>query len=489
MSLENEEFVFTRATTVHEALALVGIDGDATDPGSTAGTLAALWGGDATTKVETLGELPATSFTEELRNWRIGQNPAPLVLRGKAERVGRLARAIFNPTPSTSTTLVATAAISDAEGRKIKLSMVVAQWNDTEIEVEVHKMAMYFARWSVIFGKLDRPEPCETPAPEQMSALEYLIKTGQVPYVDFSIWGPFFTRIMKRLKLVGKTLTEDGTLTTMEIFGPPTFEHWKSSYRVFVAAALMADLYDLGMMVKYRDQMEEWVRYYGHDCWLLIYQADVRFRQEMLERQSLFVQMEADREGRELTVKQKWQEAWRAAFADQSFWTRELKDPAMAVCLKLRKLEEVVHNDARAASHTDEHLPSSTFEHSWDPSSSHGVPAPPRPAGKVKKIGKRGQGLESSGSGFLTNRNGVKLCDAFNLGQCSGNGQCSWSLGAHQCHRCLRSDHGAWETHKCPKAQANQGSGKGAGKDGKNQGGKNKGGKGGKNKGGKGWGK
>ena len=101
MAVEQDEFVFTRATTVHEALALVGIDGDATDPTSTAGTLAALWGADATTKVETLGELPPASFTEDLRNWRLGQNPAPLVLRGKAEKVGRLARAIVNPTPST----------------------------------------------------------------------------------------------------------------------------------------------------------------------------------------------------------------------------------------------------------------------------------------------------------------------------------------------------------------------------------------------------
>ena len=111
-------------------------------------------------------------------------------------------------------------------------------------------MSMYFARWAVIFGKHDRPEPCESPAPEQMSALEYLIRTRQVPYVDFSAWGPYFTRVMKRLKLVGKTLAESGTLTTLEIFGPPTFERWKGSYCVFVAAALMADLYDLGIVVK-----------------------------------------------------------------------------------------------------------------------------------------------------------------------------------------------------------------------------------------------
>ena len=97
--------------------------------------------------------------------------------------------------------------------RKIKLSQVLSQVDDTEIDVltEPQLVGMY-ARYEHLFGKGQRPHPSREPSVEQLTAIHGLIRSDQNPYVDFAIFGPFATRLKKRLKFQGLTLSKDGEL-------------------------------------------------------------------------------------------------------------------------------------------------------------------------------------------------------------------------------------------------------------------------------------
>ena len=98
-------------------------------------------------------------------------------------------------------------------------------------------------------------------------------------------------------------------------------------------------------------------------------------------------------------------------------------------------------------------------------------PPPPQPLKDRRKDPPPAKEPVINGGKFVTNRRGQGLCHGFNDGSCLKSnylGMCSKSERfAHQCHFCLKQDHGA---NKCTKTEAsapkppkNKGAGRGKG--------------------------
>ena len=115
----------------------------------------------------------------------------------------------------------------------MKLSSVISQIDDTELIVAEEKEVLrYYARYESVFGAGERPaKDCE-PTAEQLTGLRHLCDQGSPPYADFSIFGPFGHRMMKRIKLSGFSIERDGSLRTVELYGPNNLGAWLQSYNV-----------------------------------------------------------------------------------------------------------------------------------------------------------------------------------------------------------------------------------------------------------------
>ena len=107
------------------------------------------------------------------------------------------------------------------------------------------------ARYEHLFGKDQRPHPSREPSVEQLTAIHGLIRSDQNPYVDFAIFGPFATRLKKRLKFQGLILSKDGERIQTELHGPQNFATWKASFEVYYNALIMVDAVDLGSVLDY----------------------------------------------------------------------------------------------------------------------------------------------------------------------------------------------------------------------------------------------
>ena len=169
--------------------------------------------------------------------------------------------------------------------QKVKLSQVLRQGDDTDLEVLPQAaMVVGFGRWEAYFGLERRPAEEAEITIEQFTCMKHLLESERVPYADFAIWGPFGHRTERKLRIAGQLLQADGTFRSVEIAGPPTLEVWCQSWDVLQTAYVFLDVLNLGTMVEYKKMICDYHAQYGPACWLLIYQTEIRFRLEHVER-------------------------------------------------------------------------------------------------------------------------------------------------------------------------------------------------------------
>ena len=82
----------------------------------------------------------------------------------------------------------------------------------------------------------------------------------------------------------GYSLTGDGSLHVAELKGPSNFEEWYLSWQVFKTAAIMIGFISPETLERYGTFIKRMHTTYGARCWLLLYQADMRYRLEEAER-------------------------------------------------------------------------------------------------------------------------------------------------------------------------------------------------------------
>lgn len=121
-------------------------------------------------------------------------------------------------------------AITGSPTRKLKLSSVVDPTLDAEIQqMEQGELNRLYQEYSLKFGA--HPAPEVDPSGDQLSALQQLIRAGALPYVDFSIWGPFGLRSLRKQVFTSYILNAaTGEWSKREAPGPPNILSWERPF-------------------------------------------------------------------------------------------------------------------------------------------------------------------------------------------------------------------------------------------------------------------
>ena len=313
-----------------------------------------------------------------------------------------------------------------------------------------------------------KPPAAEELTSEQLASLDSVLQSGRVPYADFAVWGLRGDRLLKQVKLVGKVFSTDGTWSMVEMFGPGGFDLWDSSYNLLRSGLIQFGAVDLGILLNYRNAFARRYKQLGPEVWHLAYQAECRCRLELMERlhrQVLDDYEDAKSRNRDhpYDPDRPWNLVWQMAADASDFWKEELENPGFKVVARVAALGDVVDGDARAAGGPGQAgaaPPGSAFEASQSKRGLPcGYPAPPPPP-KKQRGNAQGELCHQVVDGkHQVNRSGVKLCQAFQTGQCGPtrrNNQCPRNPAEiHQCEHCLETGHGSAYPHPCtrtPKA-------------------------------------
>ena len=503
-----ETFAFATLKDVADFIPLNGTTDDKTTP---RGAIYALLGVNDTTPPRVLGMETENDFDGEVNNCRLDPDGTPtrppMAARGAMKLLGKICRVMAGtephphalPTPTAAppqpatqmAAAVATAANPQAiaPGQQaiginniIHLNLITQQSDDsTTLRMDDTTFLQCLARWKKVFGTHGKPKPSAEPTYDQLSCLKALLDNGRVPYVDFAIFGPDGARMAQKLKLSGHMLGGDGIFRMMTIAGPPHIDSWMLSSEVWANSMIMLGAIDLGNLITYQDHIRTAYLKLGEDAWMLIYQADVRARLELMPRLNtdLAVQHQAALDASGTTPynpQRPWDYTLHMLLSQVKFWKDELEDPGLRLLAATNNVADFIGGDAPISMDAEP----STQRHNRGKRGTN-----PHPRGKRQNSGTQSSSTPASGV-HTANRKGHALCAGWNNGSCTGSvgGFCPMNPNLkHQCNICLAQDHGA---HQCTAAQVraprHDGGGKGRGK-GKGRGngrGKGRGKKGGK---------
>ena len=104
------------------------------------------------------------------------------------------------PKVPTTTPVVEHALIINQIDKRISETLTVLQHGE------------FLKRYKDKFGPRERPPMDREPTAEQLSVLQVVVDSGQVPYTDFALWGPHGGRQYRKNKLRGAIFKGDGTL-------------------------------------------------------------------------------------------------------------------------------------------------------------------------------------------------------------------------------------------------------------------------------------
>ena len=188
------------------------------------------------------------------------------------------------------------------------------------------QMTMWYEMYKVRGGD---PLPEKEPTPDQLSALHTrVVVLGLEPYADFSILTPFGRRTAKTLRHRGWFLQEDGSYMPADVPGPGDLHTWASCWKVYEVIMLM--LYaDGGVPVVVSIALEAYYEAFTclarefPEAWHLCQSAEDRCRAEHFPRLARHITKQKGRVA-------SWSEVFEAAAADDHYWDREVRRPAVA---------------------------------------------------------------------------------------------------------------------------------------------------------------
>jgi hypothetical protein len=464
-------------------------------------------GVDAHTPVRELAIVEAGDFNHEIDEWQPDGVRPPITFRSKAKAIGLYCRvaAGVEYTPD------ANRAWEESEARRaldhersLQLAAVPSQPYEAPATGNFKKVSLKIAvqersdetavmsfddvekcRKSYLAKMHTKSIPLEdTPSAEQLSVLAVILGERCAPYVDFAIFGPFGNRVRKAMSHKGLVFGPNGSLIMEEFRGPPSIVEWLSCWRVFQTAMVMLDAADHPQLEAYARHITKLSSQYGATAWSTIYQAEVRFRREMLDRvreeQSGKLDAALEAGGSYPFVPLRpWDRCFEVAVTGRQwiqYWADQVNTPAMMVLVKVASSDYFLGGDAQVASGPSSHL-----------ATMYATAVPEAPSGSRRPVGQVAGGpvkreLQDNGNHahpkkpkverihqvhgdcYTANRKGQRLCAAFQQGTCRGNCQ---HKQAHQCDRCLDPRHGSNHPSPCnakPKEPVTRGKGKGKGK-------------------------
>ena len=286
----------------------------------------------------------------------------------------------------------------------------------------------------------------------------------RAPYADFSVWGPHGQRALRRQKLTGKQFDSDGSLITVELYGPCNLTAWLASYAVLATSLIMHRAVKRAHLDAYRDFIIELHNTFGDRLWVLLYQADVRMRHEWMDscRRTLIGQ-HAHMLGMggytAFDPAQPWNMVWAEAVKADKFWQREFLTQCIRINCNSTSLSMVVNGDAPISHSMHDNIAAGVPSAMSSMPVQRSISAPP--AKKQKTSGstttsRTSEPTRNAQGVFTSNRKGLLLCAAFQTNSCS-NLQCPLQ---HQCGKCLQT-HAATSCAGAGVAVVGKGCGKG----------------------------
>ena len=208
---------------------------------------------------------------------------------------------------------------------KVKLSTVLDQSSDAEVqllpaETLFQKRSTY--RMAMGGDPLERHNFTDT----QLSALSRRVAGGGVPYADFAVWGPYGSRIERKMKFKSSFRDAAGNWRIVECPGPATFEVWEECWEVFKAAAIADGIASPATLDIYSAEFRSRCKEYAK-CWHLCVEADVIARSEqlVLERRKQESFHAVSPQASNYNPLQPWNSVIRAVALDTAFWDRVLE--------------------------------------------------------------------------------------------------------------------------------------------------------------------
>jgi len=409
--------------------------------------------------------LPVHGIVDLIRSWSEELRPAyaeqvKVALTFNAIRLMfELELADLLPPPASATVILPTApsaptAVLATTGVKIKLSQIIDQGSDQEILILDH---VALTRFRTRFNDLNGDSPLQKVevTDAQLSALDFRVTSGQAPFADFGVWGPYGARLERRLKFTHHVMGPDGTWKTMELPGADSLHTWRSCWSVFRTASIMVGLAHPAVLDRYEalfvDRCERYPR-----CWHICARADIRCRMEWWtderRRQESFHAHHPTLSGYDPNMP--WNSVIKASASDVEFWDRELKEPSL------------LYTMGHGKTHPTHVTPLLEPEGGVDPprkpkrprgGRGKGKQQEPNKVAKGKGKGRKGQPVRNRDGKYNTDRAGKQLCYAWNrtaggctTGQCPAGRShlCEECLQPHRCIDCpLKSSKGGAEVH------------------------------------------
>jgi hypothetical protein len=273
--------------------------------------------------------------------------------------------------------------------RTLKVSAHLDQRSSSEITflptADIQKMYhRYVQAWH------EMPSADVKPTDEQLAALQHTKEAGMVPYADLSIVGPHGVRFHKKQMMSGLMLNRDGQFLSAEFYGPPSIELWTASYDVLAAALIMIGAVSRPVLSAYRKKMKMLNQMYGPSVWHLLYQTDVRCRQELMA--AIFHELLADHNTALETgtpsrfdPAEPWDQVWSTATKRVEFWTDQFERPAGLIASHVRQLSSVIDGDVQIT------RGKGSPQQQQPPSGGPRVQQPKKKANKKKPFGKNGR--------------------------------------------------------------------------------------------------
>ena len=242
---------------------------------------------------------------------------------------------------------------SGVKERVLKMANIIDQGDDSELlpptSMEINN---WLQNYMSVMGA--PPQESEEPSPNQLAGLaKRVFRDDGPPYCDFGIYGPYERKLSKTLRCRIYTPLGDGTFLQRELPGPPTFQAWQASWRVFRTSCLMLDIVNLAALEIYGNHIERLVVQWPA-CWGLIYAADDLARAERLQKLRRQFTVE---EGLGRQVPRGWNQRkpWSCLFTeitrDDSFWSEKVHIPASAWVAAGSRGAPVVATEAAVKSH------------------------------------------------------------------------------------------------------------------------------------------
>ena len=317
---------------------------------------------------------------------------------------------------------------------EIKLSLILDPNLDSKlVRMPQTKVRALFTDYIAKRGA----EPSEDiePTLEQISAVYQVCNADLVPYADFSILGPHGRRMVGKLSYCAYTQQPDGSWHRRELPGPPTWDHWWSSFRVLRTIYLLLDIAEPEILDNYGEMVRAFANLYGPKAWFVVYTADVRMRSEHFERlrrKEERLHEAALKSGATSLYNpaKPWKRVFAAAIDDcKDWWESNLHRPALLYLTSLRTAAETVA-DGTVQQLTDL----------------------PRERSRIPPARDQKQKWQDDQGGVYT-KAGRRFCDAYNTtAGCSQGNRCT---DHHACKRCRLPGHGM---HECSSGRPPKGS-------------------------------